>query len=137
MTEWCNIGDDYYGVMPTGFVAMPFIVSTGTTLIDVDGPNKQIINNMKDANVQRCQEFLSDIANQGMVNAEYTDPSTCLSATKTLFAEFGLDWGWTSAQAAAKDQDIRFVPIPRDDKADKYYTNTDTFGYLVPAGQRT
>lgn len=90
MTEWCNIGDEYYGIMPTGFVAMPFIVSTGTTLIDVDGPNKQIINNMKDANVQRCQEFLSDLANQGMVNAEYADPSTCLSDTKTLFAEFGL-----------------------------------------------
>ena len=101
MTEWCNIGDKYYGVMPTGFVAMPFIVSTGTTLIDVDGPNKQIINNMKDANVQRCQDFLADLAKQGMVNAEYADPSTCLSDTKTLFAEFGLDWGWTSAQAAA------------------------------------
>ena len=65
MTEWCNIGDDYYGVMPTGFVAMPFIVSTGTTLIDVDGPNKQIINNMKNADVQRCQDFLADLANQG------------------------------------------------------------------------
>lgn len=134
MTEWCNIGDDYYGVMPTGFVAMPFIVSTGTTLIDVDGPNKQIINNMKDANVQRCQDFLADLAKQGMVNAEYADPSTCLSDTKTLFAEFGLDWGWTSAQVAAPDQDIRYVPIPRDDQADAYYMNTDTFGYLVPAG---
>lgn len=61
MTEWCNIGDDYYGVMPTGFVAMPFIVSTGTTLIDVDGPNKQIINNMKNADVQRCQDFLATL----------------------------------------------------------------------------
>lgn len=136
MTEWCNIGDDYYGVMPTGFVAMPFIVSTGTTLIDVDGPNKQIINNMKNADVQRCQDFLADLANQGMVNSEYSNPDTCLTDTKTLFAEFGLDWGWTTAQAAAKDQDIRFVPIPRDDKADKYYTNTDTFGYLVPAGAK-
>lgn len=131
-----NIGDDYYGVMPTGFVAMPFIVSTGTTLIDVDGPNKQIINNMKNADVQRCQDFLADLANQGMVNSEYSNPDTCLTDTKTLFAEFGLDWGWTTAQAAAKDQDIRFVPIPRDDKADKYYTNTDTFGYLVPAGAK-
>ena len=136
MTEWCNIGDDYYGVMPTGFVAMPFIVSTGTTLIDVDGPNKQIINNMKNADVQRCQDFLADLANQGMVNSEYSNPDTCLTDTKMLFAEFGLDWGWTTAQAAAKDQDIRFVPIPRDDKADKYYTNTDTFGYLVPAGAK-
>ena len=136
MTEWCNIGDDYYGVMPTGFVAMPFIVSTGTTLIDVDGPNKQIINNMKNADVQRCQDFLADLANQGMVNSEYSNPDTCLTDTKTLFAEFGLDWGWTTAQAAAKDQDIRFVPIPRDDKADKYYTNTDTFGYLGPAGAK-
>ena len=74
--------------MPTGFVAMPFIVSTGTTLIDVDGPNKQIINNMKNADVQRCQDFLADLANQGMVNSEYSNPDTCLTDTKTLFAEF-------------------------------------------------
>lgn len=72
----------------------------------------------------------------GKQNSEYSNPDTCLTDTKTLFAEFGLDWGWTTAQAAAKDQDIRFVPIPRDDKADKYYTNTDTFGYLVPAGAK-
>ena len=85
MIEWCNLGDDYYGIMPTGFVAMPFIVSTGTKMIDVDGENKQIINNMKDANVQRCQDFLADLANQGMVNAEYADPSVCLTETKTLF----------------------------------------------------
>lgn len=134
MIEWCNLGDDYYGIMPTGFVAMPFIVSTGTKMIDVDGENKQIINNMKDANVQRCQDFLADLANQGMVNAEYADPSVCLTETKTLFAEFGLDWGWTTAQAGSPDQDIRFVPIPRDEQADAYYMNTDTFGYLVPAG---
>ena len=85
------------------------------------------------------EDYLESMENMiriELVNAEYADPSTCLSDTKTLFAEFGLDWGWTSAQGAAKDQDIRFVPIPRDDKADKYYTNTDTFGYLVPAGAK-
>ena len=136
MVEWCNIGDDYYGVMPTGFVAMPFIVSTGTSLIDVDGANKQIINNMKDPNVQRCQDFLAELSKEGLVNAEYSNPDSCLTDGKTLFAEFGLDWGWSSAQSAMLDQEIKFVPIPRDEKADKYYMNSDTFGYLVPAGAK-
>ena len=134
MVEWCNLGDDYYGIMPTGFVAMPFIVSTGTPLIDVDGENKQIINNMKDANVQRCQDFLQELAKEGLVNAEYKNPNECLLDGKTLFAEFGLDWGFSSAQVAMKDSEIKYVPIPRDEKADKYYMNSDTFGYLVPAG---
>lgn len=134
MVEWCNLGDDYYGVMPTGFVAMPFIVSTGTPLIDVDGENKQIINNMKDANVQRCQEFLQELAKEGLVNAEYKNPNECFLDGYTLFAEFGLDWGYSTSQAAMKDSEIKFVPIPRDEKADKYYMNSDTFGYLVPAG---
>lgn len=136
MTEWCDLGDDYYGVMPTGFVAMPFIVSTGTPLIDVDGASKEIRNNMKDANVQRCQDLLQELAKQGMVYAEYTDPSTVFADGKILFAEFGVDWGFESAQGAMKDAEIRFVPIPRDDKADKYYMNSDTFGYLVPAGAK-
>ncbi len=139
MVEWCNIGDDYYGIMPTGFVAMPFIVSTGMPLIDVDGANKQIINNMKEPNVQRCQDFLQQLAKEGMVQATYEDPSTCLvSGTngKIMFAEFGLDWGYTTAAQGAPDHDIRFVPIPRDEQADAYYMNTDTFGYIVPAGAK-
>ncbi len=136
MTEWCNLGEDYYGIMPTGFVAMPFIVSTGTKVISVDGVNKEIINNMQDANVQRCQDFLQDLARQGMIQGEYKNPDQALIDGKTLFSEFGLDWGYSTTQAAMKDQDVKFVPIPRDDKADKYYMNTDTFGYLCPAGAK-
>lgn len=136
MAEWCNQGDDYYGVMPTGFVAMPFIVSTGTPLIDVDGENKQILNNMKDANVQRCQDFLQELSKEGMVYSTYTDPSEIFVDGKVLFAEFGLDWGFSSAQKAMTDSEIKFVPIPMDEKADSYYHNSDTFGYLVPAGAK-
>ncbi|MBQ8791255.1 MAG: extracellular solute-binding protein [Ruminiclostridium sp.] len=134
MIEWCDLGDDYYGILPTGFVAMPFIISTGTPLIDVDGANKQIINNMKDANVQRCQDFLQSLALEELVQPEYMDPATVFADGKILFAEFGLDWGYTSAQQALPEKEIYFVPIPRDEKADAYYSNTDTFGYLVPAG---
>ncbi len=136
MAEWCNLGEDYYGIMPTGFVAMPFIVSTGTPLIDVDGTNKQIINNMKEPNIQRCQDFLQQLAKEGMVYDTYEDPSTCLLSGKLMFAEFGLDWGYSSAAKGAPDQDIKFVPIPRDENADAYYMNTNTFGYLVPAGAK-
>lgn len=136
MIEWCDLGDDYFGVMPTGFVAMPFIVSTGTPLIKVDGENKQILNNMKDANVQRCQDFLSEIAKENMVQPEYKQPGEALLDGKTLFSEFGLDWGYSTTKAAMKDQDIKYVPIPRDEQADKYYMNTDTFGYLVPANAK-
>ncbi|MCH5324373.1 MAG: extracellular solute-binding protein [Eubacterium sp.] len=134
MVEWCNLGEDYYGVMPTGFVAMPFIVSTGTKMIDVQ--DNDIINNMQDANVQRCQDFLQDLARQGMVKEKYDGPEAALLDGKTLFTEFGLDWGYSSTQGAMKDQSIRFVPIPRDGAADEYYMNTDTFGYLVPAGAK-
>ncbi|MBE6881314.1 MAG: extracellular solute-binding protein [Ruminococcaceae bacterium] len=136
MVEWCNLGDDYYGLLPTGFVAMPFIVTTGTPLIDVDGESKQILNNMKEANIQRCQDFLQSIAQEGLVQPEYQDPSTVFADGKILFAEFGLDWGYTSAQKKMRDSEIYFVPIPRDPKSDAYYTNSDTFGYLVPAGSK-
>ncbi len=136
MTEWCDLGDDYYGLLPTGFVAMPFIVSTGTPLIDVDGESKQITNNMKDANVQRCQDFLQSLAKEGFIQPEYMAPSDVFADGKILFAEFGLDWGYTSAQKKMRDSEIYFVPIPRDPKADSYYTNSDTFGYLVPAGAK-
>lgn len=136
MIEWCDLGDDYYGLLPTGFVAMPFIVSTGTPLIDVDGTNKQIINNMKDANVQRCQDFLQSLAQEGLVQPEYLDPGSVFSDGKIMFAEFGLDWGYSSAQKKMRDSEIYFVPIPRDPKADAYYSNSDTFGYLVPAGAK-
>ena len=136
MTEWCDLGEDYYGIMPTGFVAMPFIVSTGTKTIDVVGEEKKILNNMQDANVQRCQDFLQELARQGMIQTTYANPDAALIDGKTLFAEFGLDWGFTTAQNAMKDQDIRFVPIPRDESADKYYMNTDTYGYLCPSGAK-
>ena len=136
MTEWCNQGEDYYGILPTGFVAMPFIVSTGTPLIKVDGANKEIINNMKEANVQRTQDFLQDLAKRGMVAPEYMAPEQVFVDGKIMFAEFGLDWGYSSAQGAMEEDDIRFVPIPKDPNSDTYYSNTDTFGYLVPAGAK-
>lgn len=132
MQDWCDAADGNYGYK-MGVTGMSIIVTTGTKLIDVQSENKAIVNNMKDANVQRAQEFMESLYKQNLIDGVYTGPGDAFKAGNVLFTGFGLDWGYDEIAKAMAGDEVMFVPFPRDEKADAYYVNSDTFGYMIPA----
>ena len=136
ITQWCDADPNHIGY--TGVNAMSFVATTGTKLIDVNGD--QIINNLKNENVQRCMEFLEEISKQGLTGDGYVDPGEAFIDGNLLF--LGMEPTWTYGSACENmykkkmDYDMAFLPFPHDPKADKYYIAYDSFGYMIPAGAK-
>lgn len=134
MEDWCDIDESYKGY--NGVPAMSFIVSTGTPTIDViDG---QIINNLKNQNVQRAMEFLEELNKEKLTFGEYLSPEEAFKDGTLMFYGVGCTWAYERMEKALNrakiEREIVFVPFPRDPQADKYYHNYDTFGYMIPTG---
>ncbi len=136
LIEWQKQGDDYVGFTGGSWSAMMFANTTGVKIIDMTGTD--IINNMKNSDVQRAMDWCARLKKQGFVGDGFVDPGTAFIDGKLLFLGMGLTWGYESAQETmfkkGLDADIAAVPFPRDPNADKYYLASDTFGFLVPSG---
>lgn len=129
-------GDDavgYYGQNAT----VNFIASTGTQLIDI-GSDGKLVNNFRDANVERATNFLEELRHEGL-GSFYLDEidvsEVPLSTGKAAFQAMG-EWIFTNYCRNYKEMDFFFVPFPRDPQADEYYTRGSAFGYLVPKGSK-
>ncbi len=136
ITEWCNIDPAHIGY--TGVSAMSFVSTTGTKLIDVQ--NTEIINNLKDQNVQRAMEFVEDLSRQGLTGEGYVDPGQAFTDGNLLFLGMEPTWAYSASwESLFKDNidcEMAFVPFPKDDNADQYYLAYDSFGYMVPSGSK-
>lgn len=140
ITEWCDKDPDNVGYAGVG--AMSFVATTGTKMIDVT--DTEIINNMKNENVQRCMDMLEKMFKENLVGPKeapgYISPQEAFKDGTILF--LGMDPSW--AYGASKEEldkqaienDMAFIPFPRDPNADAYYHAFDTYGYLVPTGAK-
>lgn len=140
LAKWCAQGDDYIGLRGGQWTALMFTNTTGTKVMEISG--NEFINNMKNTEVQRTMEWLSDLNKQGLIinSPDWVEPNQAFIDGKLLFLSMGYEWGFTEAQSghfkANLEQDFAFVPFPRDPQSDKYYHAADSFGYMVPAGAK-
>lgn len=136
ITQWCDADANHVGY--TGVSAMSFVSTTGTKMIDVT--NNQIINNLKNENVQRAMEFVEDLCRQGLTGDGYVDPGEAFIDGNLLFLGMEPTWAYASASESlfkkSVDYDMAFIPFPRDDLADQYYLAYDSFGYMIPSGSK-
>lgn len=136
VTQWCNADSNHIGY--TGVGAMSFVSTTGTKLIDIS--NGEIINNLKNENVQRTMEFVEDLYKQGLTGEGYIDPGEAFVDGNLLFLGMEPTWTYSAASQSLYSKsivyDMAFVPFPRDEKSDKYYHAFDSFGYMVPSGAK-
>lgn len=151
LKQWKDI-DPVNNISYNGVGALAFSGTTGKKIIDIkDG---EIINNLKDPDIVRCMQWLEELKKQGLIGATaeqqaagmtsgYIDPGQAFvgeSGSHLLF--LGMEPGW--AHPAAMEGlwnkkevgEMKFIPFPRDEQADKWYQYTGTFGYLVPAGAK-
>lgn len=152
MIEFCDKSDDHVGVYFTNDTITSFIATTGTTMINVE-PDGTISNNFLSADVSRAMTFMEGLCRDGLTYGkqwgDWVSPqvfSTCCD--NLLFTTTEPEWTYIAAtenqqNPTGVDNDIfdtvsefSFVPFPRDSLADKYYTEFDTFGYLIPKGAK-
>ena len=126
---------------------MIFVVTTGTKIVDIQG--NEIINNLRNENVSRCMLWLENMRRQGLLGASaeqkalgassgFVSPDQAFVDGNLLFLGMDPSWTYPSAKEALDkkgiENDIKFLPFPRDELSDKYYSGIDTFGYLIPSG---
>lgn len=139
-TEWVDADPtNHIGYTGGSGNAMSWIITTGVKIINVTSDG-QIINNMNNENVQRCMTFLEEMAKQNLIGEGYVDPGTAFKDGNLMFLGLEPTWAMNSAmqafsKAGSEDQ-IAFLPFPRDPNSDTYTIASDTFGYLVPTGAK-
>lgn len=115
-----------------------FANTTGVKLIDVT--DSDIVNNLKNENIERAMSFLSNMRKEGLIGDGYIDPGTAFMNGNLLFLAMESEWTFESAQSAVftygLEGEIVTVPMPKDPLSDKYYVSADTYGYMVPAGAK-
>ena len=146
LKDWCNKDSNHIGYNGVG--GQSFILTTGKKTIDVT--DTDIINNLRDQDISRCMQWLEKLRKDGLIGATeaqttetghnngYEAPDAAFVDGNLLF--LGMDPSWTYGAAKESlynkgiDEEMKFVPFPRDDQSDTYYCGIDTFGYLVPSG---
>ena len=146
LKRWKDI-DPVNHIGYNGVGAMSFVVTTGQKAIDIQ--NGEIINNLRNPDIQRCMTWLEGMRKNGLLGATaeqqaagmangFVAPEQAFVDGNLLFLGMGASWTFDAAKESLDKanipNDIKFIPFPRDEQADAYYQNTDTFGYMIPAG---
>ncbi|MGN0649944.1 MAG: ABC transporter substrate-binding protein [Oscillospiraceae bacterium] len=152
LKQFCDKSEDNVGFYTTNETITSFIATTGTTMIDVQ-PNGVITNNLLSPEVSRAMTFLEDLCREGLTYGkqygDWVSPQVfSLHSDTLLFTCTEPEWTYIAATENIQNpagvendvfgtvSDFSFVPFPRDPDADKYYTEFDTFGYLIPKGAK-
>ena len=146
LKDWCNKDPNHIGYNGVG--GQSFILTTGKKTIEVK--DDIITNNLKDQDIARCMQWLEKLHKDGLIGVTeaqntatghtngYESPQAAFVDGNLLF--LGMDPSWTYGAAKEEldgkgiDNEMKFVPFPRDDNSDTYYCGIDTFGYLIPSG---
>ncbi|MBO5265962.1 MAG: extracellular solute-binding protein [Ruminiclostridium sp.] len=134
--KWSQKGEDYIGFTGGSWSSLMFINTTGTQVIEVT--DDDIVNNLRNQDLNRCMEWLEGLRRQGLLGKGYIHPGDAFKDGKLLFMGQLFTWGLESAQESLFKNNIEgemvAVPFPRDPQADKHYIAGDTLGFMVPAG---
>lgn len=126
------------GISSGSGAPIDFAATTGSVPIQYTGTD--IKNNLRDANIMRAMEFCEKLYKNGHIYENYLGPDSSSGWVdrNVLFFNMGCEWTVECGQQTLFKNNVegtaKFVPMPRDPQADKYYQLGSTYGYLVPVG---
>ncbi len=134
-------GDSKYVIdgwnVPDGFVA-----TTGVPLVSIE--DGKLKSNIADASVERCMQFIEKLATEDYrypwdLNGFSTNQRAWFNGDTLFFLEG--TWGFESdawikyrERFEWEDDELFFVPFPRDPDADQYYQAMKQDAYMLCAG---
>ncbi len=146
LKQWCDMDPNHIGYNGVG--GMSFILTTGKKVVDVK--NNEITNNLRDQDIARCMQWVEKLHKQGLLGVTeaqtnetghangYEAPDAAFVDGNLLFLGMDPSWTYPAAKEALDkkgyENEMKFVPFPKDDNSDTYYHGIDTFGYLIPSG---
>lgn len=144
--QWKDI-DPVNHICYNGAGGMNFLLTTGVKTIDI--VDNKIINNLKNENISRCMSWIENMRKNGLLGATaeqqqsgahngYVSPEEAFMDGNLLFLGMKPSWAYgaikESLDKAGLENEIKFIPYPKDPLSDKYYHAINTFGYLIPSG---
>lgn len=148
LKRWQNM-DPVNHISYNGVSAIAFAYTTGVKIIDIkDG---EIINNLRNEDIVRCMQWLESLRKQYLTGANpdqleagahngYTPPEEAFVDGNLLFLGMEPTWTYGSAKEALDkkgiENEMKFIPFPRDPLKDTWYQATSSYGYLIPAGAK-
>ena len=139
LMEYVDTEADQYG-LDGWFNCTPLYLASGIPSISLE--DGKVKNNLSDPTFERAMLYQSDLYKNGLMLDlslfNWTPQLQFMGEGKELFYIGGLYeiesapdiWTRTFGEA----EDVFFVPVPRDEKADKYYYNAEIDCYNLCAG---
>lgn len=122
------------------FNVTPLYLASGVPSVSLE--NGRIVNNMSDPAFERAMQFQYDLNRNGLILDKslfnWTPQVQYIGEGKELFYISGLyeiesaPEVWT--KTLGNQEDVMFVPVPRDENADKYYYNAELDCYNLCTG---
>lgn len=112
--------------------------TTGVPFSTFDGKNLKITNNLDNADISRAMNFIYDmLAVDGTGMANYKDVLDKFGNGKVGMMIFDANIiGMPEVQKLAEKGEVGMAPLPRDPKADKYYSYTTIQADIIPVGAK-
>lgn len=137
LSKFCDENESRYGIDGWYFEA-GISKTTGVPYIGLE--NGRIVNNMRNSDIERVQNYMYDLNKSGYIldksKFEWTEHPEFIASGKELFYPCGM---WKlycekSQWSSLFGDDAFFVPMPKDPEADEYYTPSGINGYLMVKG---
>lgn len=137
LLSYVDEDEDMYGLDGWYFESA---ISKTTGVAYVGLQDGKLVNNLKDTNLERVQNYMQDLYNKGLFlnkeNFGYSEQVNFMGEGKELFYPCGL---WALYKEASQwqttfGQNVMFVPMPKDPESDEYYLPAGLDGYLLVRG---
>lgn len=115
------------------------INTTGVQAISIN--DGKLVSNLADPNMERVQNWMFELYNKGLIaiggeKYGFEDKPNYIAEGKTLFYPVGLYEFYSTPENWKKKfgEDVFFVPMPKDPKADEYYIPVGMEAYSLVSG---
>lgn len=137
LLEYVDTSEEQYGLDGWSFEGA---ISKTTGVAYVGLENGRLVNNLRNANLERVQNYMQELYDNGLfLNKEdfgWSEQPQFIGEGKELFYPGGLynlyteDTQWKSTFG----ENVFFVPMPKDPEADNYYVPAGLDGYVMVRG---
>lgn len=137
LSAYCDEDNERYGI-DGWFFESAISKTTGIPYIGLE--NGQIVNNMRNADIEKAQNYMYDLYKSGLVldksRFEWKEHPEYIGLGKELFYPCGV-WKIFSGKeqwSAVFGEDMAFVPMPKYPDTDNYYVPAGVDGYFLVKG---
>lgn len=137
LLEYVDVNEEQYGLDGWSFESA---ISKTTGVAYVGLENGKLVNNLRNADLERVQIYMQDMYDKGLflnkADFSWAEQPQFIGEGKELFYPGGLYNLYTTPEQwkSTFGENVFFVPMPKDPEADAYYVPAGLDGYVMVRG---